>query len=49
MKAQLESVLDLGFPLEVVVPHPVPAYAGADGPAIDYMKVFAEGVIQAMR
>ncbi|MCZ6871099.1 MAG: LLM class flavin-dependent oxidoreductase [Pseudomonadales bacterium] len=49
VKAQLEHVLDFGFPIEVVVPHPVPAYAGADGPAIDYMKTFAEGVIQAMR
>ena len=49
VRAQLESVLDQGFPIDVVVPHPVAAYAPGEGPAIDYMEVFAEGVIRAMR
>lgn len=49
IREQLQAVLEQGFPIAMVVPHPVASYPPGEGPAVDYMKVFGDGVIRELR
>ena len=42
IREQLRAILEMGLPIEIIVPHPVPTPAPGDG---DYAKQFAERVI----
>lgn len=45
IREQLRAILDLGLPIEIVVPHPVPTPAPGE---LDYARRFAERVIGQM-
>ena len=45
IREQLSAILDLGLPIEIVVPHPVPTPAPGE---LDYARRFAEGVMGQM-
>ena len=45
---QLREVFNLGFPIEMVIPHPVPT-PPPGGPRPDYMERFATEVIPLLR
>jgi len=51
LRAQLQDLLALALPqpIETVVPHPVPAWPPGEGPEQDYMRTFAEEIIQRIR
>ena len=45
IREQLLAILDLGLPIEIVMPHPVPTPAPGEG---DYARDFAEQVIERL-